>query len=331
METKAITEGAIMAAITVVLGLTGVYIPLLNAIVMLVWTLPVVFVCIRHGMRAGTVTIAVAGAVIMSLTSPITAFDMMLRSAGPALLIGCGFHYSWRTEKTVFFASLATFGGLLVDLGITVFVMGISVRDMFFGNEEMLDEMVGMFTDMGLLTSMNMTPEEMAAQASEVSSTLFLMIPAMLLVYSLFSAITNYLAAHLVLRKLKAPLPPITRLSTFRMPVSLVFGFIVGFGLTVLGESFFPDIPMVVTVGQNIYVVFLTLYIIQGLGLLYFMIGKAPPSVQGVLKFSVIAIIVVTMFNALVMIGYAGVADALFDFRKLEFVSDRDRRGNTDG
>gem|GEM_PF-1391550 len=333
LETKAITEGAVMATLTVILGLTGVYLPLLSPVVMLIWTLPVVLVCMRHGMRAGVATIAVAGVVIMSLTTPITAFNMMLRSAGPGLLIGCGFHFKWRTEKTVLYASLASFAGIVADMLVSVFVMGISLQEIFFFDGDMVDELVQMFADYGLLSAQNLSPAEMAAYITEITTTMTLMVPAMLLIYSLLSALTNYLAANLVLRKLKVPLPPMTKLSTFRLPVSVVFGFLLGFGLTVVGNSFFPDIPLLVTAGQNLTIFFLVVYMIQGLGLVYFFIGKASPSMQGALRFALLALIVLTVFNALVFIGYAGVADALFDFRRLDMAPEiyKDGRKHEEG
>jgi len=318
METKAITEGAVMAALTAILGLAGIYVPMLSPIIMLIWTLPVVLVCMRHGMRTGAVTIAVAGIAIMSLSTPLTALNMMFRSAGPALLIGCGFRFRWRSEKTILYTSAAAFAGLLADLAITVFVMGISIREMFYFEPELVNELITMFTDYGLMTSQDASLEEMAAFVNTVASTMYLMVPAMLVIYSLFSAFTNYITANLVLRKLQAPLPPVTRLSTFRMPIVMLFGYILGFGLTVTGSAFWPETPMVTTVGQNISIIFLTIFIVQGVGLFVFFIEKAPPSMRGVLKFLMVFAIIVTVFNFLVIIGYIGIADALFDFRRLD-------------
>ena len=316
IETKAITEGAVMAALTAMLALAGIFIPILDPVVMLVWTLPVVVVCMRHGMRAGAATITVAGFVIMTLSSPMIAANMLIRSVGPAMLIGCGFHYRWRTEKTVLLAALATFLGLLLDYAISVFVMGISIREMFAIEPETVDEMIRIFSEYGLLESFQITAEEMAEYILSTFSLMLLMLPAILLVYSLVTAITNYLTANLLLRKLRIPLPPVTKLSTIRMPIGVVFGFLLGFGLMVLGNMFWPDIELIVTIGQNITVVFLTLYIVQGLGLIFYFIGKTPQSMQGFLKFSLFLVVIMTAFNFLAIIGYIGVADALLDFRR---------------
>ena len=131
METKAITEGALMAALTAILAMTGILVPFLNPIVMLIWTLPVVIVCIRHGMRAGAATIAVAGFIILGVGTPMNALDMLLTSAAPALFIGCGFYYKWPTERTLFFTAITAIIGLGVVILISIFIMGIGLRQIF--------------------------------------------------------------------------------------------------------------------------------------------------------------------------------------------------------
>jgi uncharacterized protein YybS (DUF2232 family) len=320
IETRAITEGAVMAALTAILALAGAFIPVFGAILMLVWTLPVVLICIRHGMRAGVATITVAGVMILCVTTPLTAFNMMLCSAGPALLIGCGFHSQWRTEKTVFFTAIAAFIGLAADFAISAYIMGLRIGEMFAFDPEFINEVVAMFAEYGFLASAGMTEAEMAESLASLLSQMVYFLPASLVMYSLFTAITNYLVAHWTLRKLKAALPPVTRLSTFRLPLGFIFGFILGFGLLVLGDVFWPEIPMVVTAGQNITAVFLTLYMFQGIGLILFYIGKAPDSMKGFLKFMFILLIVLTALNIMSIIGYIGIADALMDFRKLDLL-----------
>jgi len=316
-----------MAALTAMLALAGIFIPVIDPVIMLVWTLPVVVVCIRHGMRAGAATIAVAGFVIMTLSGPMIAANMLIRSVGPALLIGCGFHYGWRTEKTVLFAALAAFLGLLADYAISVFIMDISLREMFAVEPETVDEMIRMFSDYGLLETMQITAEEMADFILSTFSLMILILPAILMVYSLVTAITNYLTATLLLRKLKIPVPPMLKISTFRLPIGVVFGFLLGFALMVLGNMFWPETTIIVTVGQNISIMFLTLYMFQGLGLILHYIGKTSPSMRGFLKFSLCLVVVMTAFNFLAIIGYIGVADALLDFRRFGVKADRSPDG----
>ena len=322
-----------MAALTAILALAGVYVPVLGAIIMLMWTLPVVVVCMRHGMRVGLATIAVAGVAILVITSPAIAFNMLLTSAAPALLIGRGFQRLWRTEKTVLYAAAAACVGLAANVAVSVFVMGLDFSTLFSVSPETLSEMAAVFTEYGMASSLGMSAEEFIDTMVAMMSMLQLVLPAMLLIGGMFMAFTNYMVANTVLRRLKLPIPPLTRLSTFRLPLACVFGFIVGFALDVLGNILWPQRHVLVTIGQNIWLVFLAVYIFQGLGLILYYIGKAPPSMQGFWKFMLIFLIVITAFNFVPIMGYIGIADALLDFRRLETVrkDDQGDKGDKDG
>ena len=321
VETKAITEGAVMASLTAVLALAGIFIPVINPIVMLIWTLPVVVICIRHGMKAGVATIAVAGILILIIATPVNAFNMLLCSVGPALFIGGGFHYKWSTEKTILYTAAAAAMGLAADLLISSWVMGVSVMRMFTFDPELFEEVAGMIRDSGLMSSMFDSQEELLESVREMFDTMHLMIPAALAIYGLFTALTNYAVARIVLRRLKEQVPPLTKLSTFRLPMPFLLGFITGFGILILCGTYFTDNILLMAAGQNITGVFMVLYAFQGFGLAFYYIGKFAPQMQSTFRFILIFGILLTGFNSLMFISYAGVIDAFFDFRKLDIGS----------
>ena len=320
METKAITEGAVMATLTAILAMAGIYIPLLEPFIMMIWTLPVVVVCMRWGMRTGAATMAVAGIIILIASSPLYAAEMILRSTGPALLIGYGFRWKWKTEKTILYTALAAFLGLGLSYAISFLLMGVRFDAFFAVQPETIDEMVALFNDYGLTEAFRLTADEMV----DFMTSAFLMIrylfPSILLISGLFTAITNYAAANFVLRKLKIPLPPVSKLASFRLPFELVFCFIAGFGMTVIGGVFYPETPVVAEIGQNIMTVFIALYMFQGIGLLLYYVEKTPPHMRVFWKIMLIMAIILTAFQFLYIICLTGIIDALLDFRRLELL-----------
>jgi len=326
VETKAITEGAVMASLTAMLALAGIFIPVINPIVMLVWTLPVVVICIRHGMRAGTATIAVAGMIILMAASPVNAFNMLLCSVGPALFIGGGFYYKWSTEKAILYASVAAIVGLVVYLFISAEVMGVSVTQMFAIEPEVIDEMVDMISESGMMSSVYGSHDEMVEAIRGMFDSVYMMLPAALILYGLFTALTNYIVAYMVLRKLKEKVPPMTRLSTFRLPMPFLLGFIAGFGMLVMSATYWTDKPTLFAAGQNVFNVFLVLYAFQGFGLIFYYIGRLEPHRRGTYKFLLVFSIIISGFSLLMFISFAGVIDAFMDFRRLEFGSISNKR-----
>ncbi len=326
VETKVITEGAIMASITAVLALAGVFIPLINPVVMLVWTLPVVVICVRHGMRAGIATITVAGVLILIIATPVNAFNMLLCSVGPALLIGQGFYRKWTTEKTIFYTVVTAILGLTADVLISSKVMGISVTQMFTIEPDVVDEMVAMISSNGLLSSMYANQAEMAESINSMVDNMIMVLPAALVMYGLFTAITNYAVAYFSLRRLKEQVPPFTKLSTFRLPTPFLIGFVAGFALLMISSTY-PDYQSSLSaIGQNVLSVFLVLYAFQGFGLALFYIGKLAPQRQGTFKFLLVFFIILSGFSLLMIISYVGVFDAFLDFRGIDIGSVRKKR-----
>ena len=48
---KPVTESGILSAITVVMALIGVYVPVVGWVAALVWPLPIILLIVRHGLR----------------------------------------------------------------------------------------------------------------------------------------------------------------------------------------------------------------------------------------------------------------------------------------
>lgn len=308
-----------MAAITAVLAMAGILIPVLEPLVMTVWTLPVVVICLRRGMKAGAVTMAVAGMVIMITATPAYAADMLIRSTGPALIIGYGFHHQWKSETTILCTAVAAFVGLVASFALSIFVMGVGAEELFSIQPETISEIVGMFSDYGLLDRFQMTVADMTEMVSAMAAMLKYLFPSILLIAGLFTAFSNYAAANFVLGKLKVTLPPVTKLSTFRLPFGLVFGFIIGMGLTVIGGAFWPGTPLIARIGQNTMIVFVAIYFFQGFGLILSLIEKTQQNMRKFWKIALLIVFLITFLYFFTIVGYLGIADALFDFRRLRF------------
>ena len=320
LETKAITEGAVMATLTAILAMAGLYVPILEPFIMMIWTLPVVVACLRSGMRTGAAAMAVAGFILLIASSPIYAVEMLIRSTGPALLIGYGFRQKWKTERIVLYTAVAAFLGLAVSYAISFLIMGIQFNEFFGVQTETIDEMVALLSDYGLQDALRLTADEMADYLMTAIAMIKYLFPSILMISGLFTAITNYAAANFVLVRLKIPLPPVSKLSAFRLPFELVFFFIAGLGASVVGNAFYPGTPLIAEIGQNIMLVFLVLYFLQGLALFFYFIDKAPPGVRKFWKIALAIAFVVTAFQFLNVVCFIGLIDALFDFRRLELL-----------
>lgn len=69
-NTKALVEGALLAAINIVLSIMALYMPILGSFATLVWPVPIVILGIRHGLRTSILATAVAGIIVAILSGP---------------------------------------------------------------------------------------------------------------------------------------------------------------------------------------------------------------------------------------------------------------------
>ncbi len=84
------TESGLLAALTVVLALAAVYLPVIGMAAALIWPLPVLVLVVRHGVRWGLMAVVVSGVIMALLIEPMTALRLVLAFAPTGLMLGLG-------------------------------------------------------------------------------------------------------------------------------------------------------------------------------------------------------------------------------------------------
>ena len=110
---RALTEGAVCAALTVLLMVISIYVPLFGIFSVVIVGLPTVFMAVRHGLRFAGVSAAAAVLVMMILMGDIvSALMMALLHLLPAAAIG----FTLNRRKPFLITVLAAAGAVLVGL-----------------------------------------------------------------------------------------------------------------------------------------------------------------------------------------------------------------------
>jgi uncharacterized protein YybS (DUF2232 family) len=318
IDKKAFLEVALMAALTAVMGMASIFVPFIEPVLSMVWALPVVAVCLRRGMGAGFVTIAASGAIIAVFTMPELAADMLTRSAPPALLLGYGFLRKWKSETAVFATTIAAIAGFAAAFALSAFVFGIDLEEFFMLQPAMVDDVVAMFMEYMPAGGQGfISPAELRQLVEKSFDMARYLLPSIIVVLSLVSSLLNYAAANFILGKFKAQLPPVAKLDTFRLPFGVIFAFILGYGLHVSVGAFWPDGDAFMKFGQNLMLVTHALYFFQGMGLILHYMRKAPQGIRVFWRILLVLTVLWTQVFFLLGVGYIGVADALFDFRRI--------------
>ncbi|MDR1192568.1 MAG: YybS family protein [Peptococcaceae bacterium] len=317
LETGALTEGAAMAALTAVLGTAGLYLPIIGLVAMFAWTLPVVAVCLRRGMRAGALTLGAAALIILMVTSPLIALSRVLSFAAPALLLGYALRRRWSTSLTIFVCGGAEFVSILLSLLLSLLLTGVSSLGLEEEMDQMLTTIINALEQGGVFAGGQVTAEQYMTLMRDVMDNLMLLLPAMLLLSAFGTSLINYFLAAKVFGRLRLPVPPVGRLGAFRLPWWLVYGLIAGLACSLLRAYVFPAQAALTRVGSNLVLVFLLLYTVQGIAVAANFWRKIPSGARWPAGFMLLLLTVGFLPVVFTAVTLLGLADGFADFRRL--------------
>ncbi|HHV19081.1 MAG TPA: DUF2232 domain-containing protein, partial [Thermoanaerobacterales bacterium] len=77
-NTKSLVEGALLAAINIILSIMAIYMPILGTFATLIWPVPIVILGIRHGIKTSILSTVVAGIFVAILSGPFQAITIVV-------------------------------------------------------------------------------------------------------------------------------------------------------------------------------------------------------------------------------------------------------------
>lgn len=317
LRTRAIVEGALMASLTAILALMGIYMPFIRIFTDLIWTIPVVLVTVRHGVSTGIMTIAVAGLLIFSLSSPIEAVILIIQFGGLALLYGYAFRKQMRPGVTLLMGAGAAVVSILLVFCISLLIFGVDILNFAEHLKASIEPTIVLYEKLGLFekyAAQGFTEQIAREMLSGFIKLISLIIPALLAIYGLTSAFLNYFVAQIILEKIKVPVPKLPPIMYWRLPWWTVWGFILGFGLKLAGD-YFNNISFA-TIGLNIMLIYWPVLFILGVAVLRWLMQRY---LKGAFIYRLLLLLTVVLFfqYAIWVITSIGLADLLFNYRKL--------------
>ena len=120
-----LTESGILAALSVVLGLMAVYLPVVGVIAVMIWALPLVVLTVRHGLRYGVAAAVAATAVLSLFAGPPMAVRLFLAFAPTGLALGWAIRAELSGTRIFFSGLAASIAGKLLGFALIFFLMGI--------------------------------------------------------------------------------------------------------------------------------------------------------------------------------------------------------------
>lgn len=289
-------EGAFLAALTVILYLASIYIPILGVFVSFLCPLPVMFLVIRWGARVGILASFVASALVFTLAGLMQAVTCLVGFSLLGIAMGVTVRRKYALPEILILNTGVSLLSKLALVGIALVVAG---KNPLVENIRLLEE---------TLKRTPWIPQNLPGTEGLLELVQLIM-PALLLVASLFDTGCNFLLGRWIGKRLGLSFPEIPPFSEWRLPRSVFWVFVLGWVFVLFGG------PSVLgKIGINLQIVTQLLFLFQGLSLVYYFLGRHIRS-----KAVRVGILAFLMFQPLLssLLSWLGVFDVFFDFRRL--------------
>ncbi len=307
-----LTEGGVLAAVTVVMALVGVYVPILGMIAILLWPLPVIVLIVRHGLRWGVMAVVVASFLTAAIVEPSTALRLAIAFGPVGLALGLGYRRGWSGVKLFTVSMVVSMVAKVAGLLLVFFLTGI---EPFSGQFAMMDESFAQAADM--YRSMGMSEEQIAASEQNFVQNMNLvklLVPLIVVMMGLMDTMINYIVGGKILTRLGETVPTFPPFMEWRMPSAFLYAFC----LSLIGVYFGStrDIPLLYKASYNVIMACTLVGLVQGISLYQYIMNyyRWSKIVRGIL------LVLIFMNGILLQIfSFVGLLDTVFDYRKRYF------------
>ena len=317
-QIRTMAQGALLAALTVVIAVAGFYIPFLGIVTFFVLPLPIVVMQLRHGLRAAVLTAVVSGLVLIMFIGPVEGVLLFSFYGIMGLTFGFAMRRDYGGVWAVLVGSLAVAVVTAISFTATFLIMDISPVDIFRQSLVALEASMEMYENWGWVQP-DMA-EQMAAMIDDMVANLQYIIPGSMMAAVVMISFVSYQVARSVLRRLGHLIRPVPPFSTWQAPDYLVFIPIAGLLLAATEALHGQEILGII--GANLALVGQMYFLLQGLSLMSFYLKRyqMPAIVQVLVGW----IIITTSFLMQVAV-FAAMFDSLLDFRNLRSPTRREQ------
>ncbi len=314
-STRSLTEGALLAALAVILVLAGTFMPVIGPLIVFLWPVPIVVVVLRHGLRTGVLTVITAGLVLSMVVGVIQGVLLAVTLGASGLVLGYGWLRQWNASRLLAAASAALVGVLVLSLAaartlLTIDPIALSLEALRQGGEMSL----ALYERAGVPAGALETMSEMLAAMNELVP---LLLPAGFVLGAVVNAYVNLTVASGVLRRLDYQAPELPPFARWQVPVWALFLYAAGIGLL----WFSPEGPLF-NVGFNIFYGLNLVIMVQGFAVAYFFLRRIR-----IPRFFSVLVLIVTAFDLGHIYVLVGLVEISFGLRQM--VESRDGAGGS--
>ena len=221
--TRALTEGALLAALTIVLYVANVYTQLLIYVI----PVPVAILVVRNGLRAGAVASVVSALGVGLVLGPIDGITVLIRVALVGLVMGGLMAKPARAMTTLLATAAAQAGVVITDFLIVAATSGLSPSAML---ERLQNAMAEAASQSSAMYERLGVPQQALEQAKAMAELLpqwfEMFLPTILMGGALLAALIAYSTARWILRRTKVEVEALPPFGQWRLGWQWAWGLI---------------------------------------------------------------------------------------------------------
>lgn len=306
---RMVTEGAMLAAVFVLLALLSYYTPL-GTLLILAMTTPTAIMTCRHGWKAGLLSAVAAELVLLLLLDPVFVIAGCTTLQFSGLILGLGVGKKWSPWTTLAATTTATLIGF-----VSLIVISSTLMDYNFMGEMLKLYQEATRISLNMIEQFNF-PEgqlDLIRQIPTYAEAYFgPLLPMLLTLSSAMNALLSFQILSIVMKRMHMPMESLPAFPSWRLPDYTGLLFLLSILANSAGSYF--SITWLTTLAQNIFQVTYYLILIQGLAVMVWFLQKLHVS-----KLFGWLLLIFVLFNPYISTGVIilGFVDFIIDLRKI--------------
>lgn len=301
-----------LVAITLIIGLVAVYVPILGMFVDFFYAVPIAVLTARQGAGKGFSALVVTFILLSILISPIPAMRLALSFGICGVALGWCVRKNFGAVKIFLITLIVASAAQVVTLGILLAVMDVNfIETQINLVRESFNESFAMYESMGVEQA---RINEAKAQVEPAIQTMIYLIPTLVLLSSLINAVAVWLTARWIFPKLQMKIPSMPPFAAWKFPEPFFYMAIIG-GLGMYW-GFTRGWTNIYEVALNLLIVSALVGLVQGFSLLSAIFDRY--KISKFLRRVIYVLLLLNMFF-IQLVAITGLLDILFDYRKKLF------------
>lgn len=317
--TQPLTQGALLAALTALLGIMSLGFPPLRFITDFLWGIPIIIVITKHNLRLGIMVLGVSLLLLLFVFNPISVLLFAVRMAPLALVYGFLIKKRVLPGKSLVIGTLvAAIAEVVTILGF-LYLAGINIIPPQEELKQVIDQAIKFYEEVGLFelyAKQGLSVETIKDTFYQVAYLYALLIPAAFVLSSIIRAFLTWIVAQRVLNRMGFSVGALPKFSEWSLPWYWIWLLTIGLLATIVGDHY--GLETLAIAGKNMVAITCFIYLVIGLAIAVSFIKNW--KVPGWFKVLIVIIIIINLSGTIILFTLLGIFDSFVVFRRFQKV-----------